>query len=104
MKREIRKFKRIVKEIKENLFFLPGVVYPLYIKCGKKGCKCERGEKHELWYVSYTNRGKKHMIFIPKERVKSAKVLVERYKRLKSLINDLKDLNVILFKGGYGEV
>ena len=29
-------FRKIVKEIKEN-FFLPGVVYHLYIKCGKKG-------------------------------------------------------------------
>jgi len=29
-------FRRIVKEIKENLFFLPGVVYPLYIKCSKR--------------------------------------------------------------------
>jgi hypothetical protein len=103
VKREIRKFKRIVREIRENLFFLPGVVYPLYIKCGKKGCRCERGERHELWYVSYTNRGKKRMVFIPKEKVKRARVLVRRYKRLKDLINDLKDLNLILFKEGYGE-
>ena len=37
---------------------LQGSLVVLYRKCGKKGCRCERGEKHgPAYYLSYKEGG-----------------------------------------------
>jgi len=38
------------------------------VKCGKKGCKCERGELHgPYWYRYYREGGKLKSVYIGKE-------------------------------------
>jgi len=52
-------FRKIVKEIKKKTFFLPCVVYHLYIKSGKRDFQVyiEEGlhkpENHGKWTINY---------------------------------------------------
>ena len=47
--------------------------------CGRKGCKCCRGEKHVSLYLSTRPNGKRKMIYIPAEAEKKAEAGVRTY-------------------------
>jgi hypothetical protein len=94
-----RQIRLIKKNINKNLEFLPGSLYILKIKCGKRNCKCiTKGEKHKMYYLSYSKDGKTHMIYIPRKKLKEARELTKRYKEFKRAINKLKSFNIKLFK------
>jgi hypothetical protein len=57
--------------------------------CGKRGCRCARGEKHESWYLGYSAEGKKRMVSIPRERVDQAREGVARYQEAKACLEVL---------------
>lgn len=54
--------------------------------CGKKGCRCARGEKHHSLYLSLSVDGKRKMVSIPAEIAPEVKAAVEAHKRLKPLL------------------
>jgi len=51
--------------------------------CGKKGCKCARGEKHHSLYLALNVEGKRKMISIPAELAPQVTAAVDAHKRLK---------------------
>ena len=53
--------------------------------CGKKGCRCTRGEKHESLYLAYSVKGKRRMIIIPRDRVKKVTAAIKASQRAKQL-------------------
>ena len=60
---------------------LYGSVVEKYIMCGKKGCKCTRGELHgPFYYLTYKEEAKTKMIFLKKGVNKRAKLLNDNYK------------------------
>jgi len=100
-----RQLRLIKKNINEKLEFLPGSLYILKIKCGKRNCKCiTKGEKHKMYYLSISKDGKTHMIYIPRKKLKEVKELTKRYKELKKVIDRLKSFNIKLFKKKLKEV
>ena len=59
---------------------IKGSLVNLKHTCGKKGCKCYRGEKHISLYISRSRKGKTVMLYIPKSKEKYVKECVKRYK------------------------
>ena len=61
---------------------LQGSLVILYRKCGKKGCRCERGEKHgPAYYLSYKEGGGTQMVYIPVSRLGEVKKAMEAFSR-----------------------
>jgi len=79
---------------------LQGSIVKINTRCGKKGCRCERGEYHGLsHYLSYKENGKTQMVYIPKVLVPEVDNRVALFKSYWDLgvklaqvnLNELKD-------------
>lgn len=80
MKRLEREKAAILKEIQGCSGMLQGSLVALYRKCGKKGCRCERGEKHGPAYcLSYKEAGVTQMVYIPASRLEEVKRAMEAF-------------------------
>lgn len=51
--------------------------------CGKPNCKCARGEKHEVYQLSWTENGKRRSTHIRRDELGKVRAAVERYKRVR---------------------
>lgn len=51
--------------------------------CGKKGCRCARGEKHHSLYLALNVEGKRKMVSIPSSIAPLVEAAVDAYKQLK---------------------
>ena len=61
-----------------------GYVYKMMVKCGKKGCKCEReGKLHSAWRISRSHKGKPQSRCISKREVIEYRKLTNNYRRFR---------------------
>ena len=85
----------LLREIQGCSEMLQGSLVVLYRKCGKKGCRCERGEKHgPAYYLSYKEGGVTQMIYIPASRLEEVKKAMEAFSQYWELGVKLSRLNL----------
>ena len=95
MKRLEREQVKLLREIQGCSGMLQGSLVALYRKCGKKGCRCERGEKHGPAYcLSYKEGGVTQMVYIPVSRLGEVKKAMEAFSRYWELGVKLSRLNL----------
>jgi len=97
MKRSLRSHKtelqREIQGCSEGM--LQGSLVTLYRKCGKKGCRCERGAKHgPAYYLSYKEEGVTRMIYIPLGRLGEVKKAMEAFSKYWEVGVELSRLNL----------
>ena len=86
---------RLLREIQYCSEMLQGSLVVLYRKCGKKGCRCERGEKHgPAYYLSYKEGGVTQMVYIPVSRLEEVKRAREAFSQYWELGVKLSRLNL----------
>ena len=88
----MNKKSRKIKQVNENLDILIGSVIVNYLKCGKD-CTCNNGKKHKKYYLSSKDGGKTRNSYLPPGAVDEAKEMSRRYKKLKSILRELSQLN-----------
>ncbi len=54
-----------------------------YKVCGKPNCKCARGDKHEVYQLSWTENGRRRSTHIRRDELANVRAAVERYRRLR---------------------
>lgn len=94
----LKKQEEILAKIKKMDNFLVGSLVILHQTCGRKGCHCEKGEKHPGYYFSVNNKGKTKMCYVPKDQVSKFKKYSENHKKLKELLLKLTLINMELLK------
>ena len=57
--------------------------------CGKKGCRCTRGEPHSAFYLSRRVEGKTRLEHVSREHVKTVRRWRKEYERLLALVEEL---------------
>jgi len=60
--------------------------------CGKPGCRCAQGERHEAMYVTYREAGRSVQLYVPKEWEERVRAWVERYREARELLDKLSSL------------
>jgi len=87
-------FSKIHQLINEKRF-IRGSFYYLRNKCGKKNCKCAKGEKHISLYIQKNlkgkGKGKIKKALIPKRRWEDVKEMNKRYKEILNLLEEVSD-------------
>lgn len=79
-----REHTRLVQRMLKSRGMVKGSVITLARRCGKPGCKCNRGEKHKSKYLSISDGGKTRMIYLkPGMEIKIGEA-AERYRRFRS--------------------
>jgi len=64
---------------------IAGSVVSMARRCGKKGCHCERGEKHVSLYLSIQVEGKRRMVYIPAPLEQEVRRRVDAYREVQRL-------------------
>lgn len=82
----------IKKELQNIGEMRPGSLSRQYNVCGAAGCGCKdpkTPKKHGPYYqLSYVHQGKSTTRFVRKQEVKTVKVQLANYKRLRKLVED----------------
>ncbi|MBP7652498.1 hypothetical protein KA977_03685, partial [Candidatus Dependentiae bacterium] len=69
--------------------------------CTNKNCsKCKSGEKHPQFYLTQSKNSKSKLTFLGNKNEKSFREWTENHKKIKQLIDDISDVNLILLKLG----
>lgn len=112
-----REHARLVQRMLKSRGMLKGSVVTLARRCGKTGCKCNRGEKHKSKYLSISDGGKTRMIYLKPGMEMKVGEAAERYRRFRSararlvkvqkevldLFNQLEDIQREEFNGKRGK-
>jgi hypothetical protein len=81
-------FSQLHKLIEEKRFIRGSLVY-LRNKCGKKNCKCAKGEPHISLYIRQSLNGKPKMTLIPRIKWEQLKEMNKRYKNIQNLLEQV---------------
>lgn len=92
--------KQLLKQLSKTTDMMKGSLAESYRSCGKKGCKCQRGELHHGYYFTFSVKGKAKMIYVPKKSYEDVKKLLSNWKHHKGLIEELTDINANLIRKG----
>jgi hypothetical protein len=85
----------LLSNIQDCSGMLQGSLVVLYRKCGRKGCQCERGEKHgPAYYLSYKEGGVTQMVYVPVSRLEEVRRGMEAFSRYWELGVKLSRLNL----------
>jgi len=71
--------------------FARGTLNTRMLTCGKDNCRCKRGERHRTLYLVISVEGTIRQIYIPRVMEKEVTGMVERYKKIKALIEKLSE-------------
>lgn len=89
-----RKRKGIIDKLLRPKSMISGYLYPMFKKCGKKGCRCERGEKHgPYWCISSLKDKKTHLKAIGKRDWIMVKILTDNYREYQKQMAELRRLH-----------
>jgi len=65
--------------------------------CGKKNCKCAKGEKHVSLYLSTRVGKSRKMIYVPSDLEAQARALVENFRAVEELIETMSQASLKRF-------
>jgi hypothetical protein len=80
--------------------FVRGSVVLMKRRCTYPGCrKCASGQGHPTWVLTVSRNGKTHTVYLGPQRRVEAQHLVENYRKLLALVEELADVNLALLTG-----
>lgn len=88
----------LLRKIEKRGDLMKGSLALTYRRCGKKECRCEKGEFHKGHFFSYRLKGKSYGLYVPESLVPKVKKLIDNWKELKETVEELTDLNAKLIK------
>lgn len=62
-----------------------------HVTCGKKGCRCLKGERHRAVYLVSSAKGKKRQVFVPSAMEEEVRAWVENYRMATELLEQVSE-------------
>ena len=78
-----------------------GSLVQAHVKCGRKGCECEQGEKHEKVHLCLNLHGRTRNLYVGRTREEAVAGLVQEYQRARRIIEELTEVNLDLLRGDH---
>lgn len=72
--------------------FIAGSLVPVRVRCGKPGCHCVDGERHEAVILTKKVKGKSTSIHVPRAMLAEVEAWQEEHKRIKKLMREISAL------------
>ena len=67
--------------------------------CGRRSCRCYRGDKHVAYHLSYKVQQKTHTVYVPVDLLKEVRSWIDEHRRLKRLLQEISQLTLALVRG-----
>ena len=92
--------KALIRDLPDLGEILRASLITRYTSCGKRGCKCMRGEKHGPSYVLSVTiaPGKTRQLYVRQEDLETVRAQVENYDRLWRAIVEISNINIELLR------
>jgi hypothetical protein len=88
-----------VKQLAADKPVLAASLVEIARKCGRKTCRCEKGEKHVGQYLTFKEAGKTRTVYVPVDMVEEVKEWIQEHHRIKALDKEISQLCVALIRG-----
>jgi hypothetical protein len=72
---------------------LHGYLSTRFQTCGKKTCRCARGEKHRAFVLVIREKGETTQIPVPKDLEPTVRLWVEQDRELRDLLKEISDFH-----------
>lgn len=89
----------LLAELRSLGNFMRGSLVQTKVKCGRKGCVCESGEKHVKVHLSVNLNGRTRGCYVGQAREAAVSALLMEYQRAWKIIGDLTEVNLELLRG-----
>lgn len=66
--------------------------------CGRRSCRCYRGEKHVAYHLSYKVHQKTHTVYVPTDLLEEVRSWIDEHRRLKRLLQEISQLSLALVR------
>ena len=78
---------------------LRGSVVLMKRPCTYPRCrKCASGERHPTWVLTLHQKGKTQTVYLGKGRLAEARRMAENYRRVKALLEEVAQIDLLLFR------
>ena len=67
--------------------------------CGRRSCRCYRGDKHVAYHLSYKIHQKTHVVYVPVDLLEEVRSWIDEHRRLKRLLQEISQLSLALVRG-----
>jgi len=89
----------LIEELRGLGNLMRGTLIQAHVRCGRKGCECEQGEKHEKVHLCLNLHGRTRTLYVGRAREESVAGLVREYQRARHIIEKLTEVNLDLLRG-----
>ncbi len=89
---------RLLAKLRSAPEVMKGSLAQVHITCGRKGCRCETGQRHAAHHFSYRIKGKSRSVCVPKQFVQEVRRRHAAWLELKRILEELSDVEVALFQ------
>ena len=89
----------LLAELRSLGNLMRGSLVQTKVKCGRKGCVCESGQKHVKVHLSVNLNGRTRGCYVGQAREEAVSVLLTEYQRAWKIIGDLTEVNLELLRG-----
>lgn len=89
----------LIEELRSLGNLMRGTLIQARVKCGRKGCECEAGERHEKVHLCLNLHGRTRNLYVGRGRKDRVASLVREYQRARHIIEKLTEINLELLRG-----
>jgi hypothetical protein len=89
----------LLAELRSVGNLMRGSLVQTKVRCGRKGCVCESGEKHVKVHLSVNLNGRTRGCYVGQAREETVSALLTEYQRVWKIIGDLTEVNLELLRG-----
>ena len=101
MQNMVRRRKALLKRLVAGGNFVKGSITSVCGTCARSRCICAKACATKAFRLTYKDaRQKSHIVYIPRSRLTQMQRLVANYARVRTLIPQIIDTNIAIFKGG----
>jgi len=98
MKQLINRRNDLMRQLSPQKEMLRGSLVRKKINCGKNRCRCQQGQLHQAFYLSYSQDAKTKTVCIPAELVPEVKAAIKQYKKHKQLVDKILGTNLCVLQ------
>ena len=89
----------LLKEIERNSGFVRGSITSVCATCNRAGCICPKKSSRRAYRLTYKDSQQKtRIVYIPQSQLNKIRKLIENYKRVRQIIEQLVETNIEAFK------
>ena len=94
----VEKRNQLIDEALSLQEFIRGTLVKTKKKCGRKSCRCEKGQLHPHVYISTSRNRRNQMTYIRPGEIKEAQKYIDNYRKLTQVLDEISQLNIALLK------